>query len=153
MSKSQHRTVELRIPSKLNYEKIAMETASALARVEGFSKERVEDLKTAVSEAVINAIEHGHRQNTRMKVLVYLTVDAHAIEVQIHDRGKGKTPSMPRSAPSARKKIEGQEEPRGWGLFLIKNLVDEAEFVDEPNGKYTRLVIYFNKDGAGGSAA
>ena len=54
-------TVEVRLPSRLGFEKVAMSTASAVAKLMGFREERIDDLKTAVAEACINAIEHGNR--------------------------------------------------------------------------------------------
>ena len=58
-------SVEVRLPSRLGYEKVAMSTAAAVAKLMGFKPERVEDLKTAVAEACINAIEHGNLMNER----------------------------------------------------------------------------------------
>jgi serine/threonine-protein kinase RsbW len=45
--------------------------------------------------------------------------------------------------PDIDKKIHGEEDPRGMGMFLIQALVDEAEWVAGVNGKssYVRLVI------------
>jgi serine/threonine-protein kinase RsbW len=51
--------VEVRLPSRLGYEKGAMSTAASVAKLMGFREDRIEDLKTAVAEACINAIEHG----------------------------------------------------------------------------------------------
>ena len=56
-------SVEVRLPSRLGYEKVAMSTAAAVAKLMGFRDDRVEDLKTAVAEACINAMEHGNRLN------------------------------------------------------------------------------------------
>ena len=47
--------VELRLPSRLGFEKVAMSTAASLAALMGFEPDRIEDLKTAISEACINA--------------------------------------------------------------------------------------------------
>ena len=60
MSKVKSTSVEVRLPSQLGYEKVAMSTAAAVAKLMGFREDRVEDLKTAVAEACINAIEHGN---------------------------------------------------------------------------------------------
>ena len=49
------------IPSTMRSEKTVMKKVAAIDRDTGFSKDRVQDLKTAVSEAYINAIEHGNR--------------------------------------------------------------------------------------------
>ena len=54
-------SVEVRLPSRLGFEKIAMGTAASMAKLMGFSEDRIQDLKTAVAEACINAIEHGNQ--------------------------------------------------------------------------------------------
>ena len=54
-------TIEVSLPNRFGYERVAMECASSFAGMIGFSPDRVEDLKTAVSEACLNAIEHGNR--------------------------------------------------------------------------------------------
>ena len=51
---------ELRLPTRLGFEKVAMNTAASAAQLMGFSEESVDDLKTAVAEACINSIEHGN---------------------------------------------------------------------------------------------
>ena len=53
--------IEVHIPSILGYEKVAMESAAAAAKIMGFHQSRIEDLKTAISEACSNAMEHGNR--------------------------------------------------------------------------------------------
>ena len=50
-------TVEVRLPSRLGFEKVAMSTAASVAKLMGFREERIDDLKTAIAEACINAIE------------------------------------------------------------------------------------------------
>ena len=50
----------LTFPSELGYERLARDTVAAFAVRLGFDSERVENLKTALSEACINAIEHGN---------------------------------------------------------------------------------------------
>ena len=50
-----------------------MDTASSLARRMGFGGDRVEALRTAIAEAVTNAIEHGNEHDSDMRVLVMLT--------------------------------------------------------------------------------
>jgi serine/threonine-protein kinase RsbW len=146
MSPVKPTTVEVRLPSRLGYEKVAMSTAAAVAALMGFGMERIEDLKTAVAEACINAIEHGNRLNENCSVGVVLSAADDALEVKVIDDGKGLTKMPPR--PDIDRKIHGQQEPRGMGVFLIQALVDEAEWVEAANGKssYVRLVIRLKKD-------
>jgi len=148
MSAPQPTTVEVRLPSRLGYEKVAMSTASAVAKLMGFREDRVEDLKTAVAEACINAIEHGNRLNEKLSVGVVLSVDADSLEVKVIDDGKGMK-GRP-TKPDIDRKMHGDEDPRGMGMFLIQALVDEAEWVAGANGmsSYVRLVIRLDKEAA-----
>ena len=137
---------ELRLPSRLGFEKVAMDTAASVASLMGFTPDRVEDLKTAVAEACINAIEHGNQLNESLSVHVILVMDAESLEVKIHDQGVGVDQSE-HAVPDIDRKMAGEEEPRGMGMFLIQALVDEVEYVQQPEGSYARLVIHLNADG------
>jgi len=149
MTESKSTTVEVRLPSRMGYEKVAMGTASAVAKLMGFREDRIEDLKTAVAEACINAIEHGNRLNEKLSVGVVLSSDADSLEVKVIDDGTG-TKKHPGKLerPDIDRKMLGEEDPRGMGMFLIQALVDEAEWVAGTDGKssYVRLVIRLDKD-------
>jgi serine/threonine-protein kinase RsbW len=135
--------IELRLPSRLGYEKVAMNTAASVARLMGFTEERVEDLKTAVAEACINAMEHGNKLDDSLSVGVVLSMDADSLEVKVTDTGEG--PAGTHAAPDIDKKMHGEEDARGMGMFLIQALVDEAEWVSAPpTGSYARMVIHLN---------
>ena len=142
-------TVEVRVPSRMGFEKVAMSTAASVAKLMGFRDDRIEDLKTALAEACINAIEHGNRLNEKLSVGVVLSAGVDALEVKVMDDGKGmKTQPGKQKKPDIDRKMRGEEEPRGMGMFLIQSLVDEAEWVagDEANSSYVRLVIRLDKD-------
>ncbi len=140
--------VEIRLPSRLGYEKVAMGTAASVAKLMGFPEDRIEDLKTAIAEACINAIEHGNKLNENLSVGVILSSNAESLEVKVIDNGSGiqKEPAK----PDIDRKILGEEDPRGLGMFLIQSLVDEAEWVKGSQGKdsYVRLVIRLDKESA-----
>jgi serine/threonine-protein kinase RsbW len=139
-------TVEVRLPSRLGFEKVAMSTAASVAKLMGFREERIDDLKTAIAEACINAIEHGNRLNEKLSVGVILSAGVDALEIKVMDDGKGMK-TQP-AKPDIDKKMHGEEDPRGMGMFLIQALVDEAEWVVGTNGKgsYVRLVIRLDKE-------
>jgi serine/threonine-protein kinase RsbW len=146
MSELKPTTVEVRLPSRLGYEKVAMSTAAAVAKLVGLRPDRIEDLKTAVAEACINAIEHGNRLNEKLSVGVVLSASDDVLEVKVIDDGKGIRSQPPK--PDIDRKMHGEEDPRGMGMFLIQALVDEAEWVAGIDGKssYVRLVIRLDKD-------
>ena len=146
MSERKTTNVEVRLPSRMGFEKVAMSTAASVAKLMGFRDDRVEDLKTAVAEACINAIEHGNRLNEKLSVGVILSAGVDSLEVKVIDDGKGMK-TQP-SKPDIDRKMLGEEDPRGMGMFLIQALVDEAEWVVGANGKgsYVRLVIRLDKE-------
>ena len=138
-------SVEVRIPSRLGFEKIAMSTAASMARMMGFSEDRVEDLKTAVAEACINAIEHGNHMDASIPVGVMLSMFPGELEVKVLDDGNGM--HKPPAKPDIDRKMTGEEEARGMGMFLIQALVDEVEWVPNPKGQsFVRLVIRINRE-------
>jgi serine/threonine-protein kinase RsbW len=138
--------LELHIPSVPGYEKVAMDFAASVARMMGIGDDRVEDLKTAVAEACLNAIEHGNRLDATMKVGVTLTVDDSRLQVAVRDEGRGDAPASDRGAPSIEAKMEGRDTSRGWGIFLIESLMDEVKFESTPEGgNQVRMVIHVDR--------
>jgi serine/threonine-protein kinase RsbW len=139
-------SIELRLPSRLGFEKVAMNTAASVAKLMGFGSERIEDLKTAVAEACINAMEHGNKFDEGLCVGVILSMGSDSLEVKVLDTGKG--PQSHIAAPDIDKKMHGEEEARGMGMFLIESLVDEVEWVSSPPaGSYARMVIRLHPAG------
>ena len=135
--------IELHIPSVIGSEKVAVETAASVAKKMGFSDDRVEDLKTAVAEACLNAIEHGNKMDTNTEVGITLTIEKEHLQVAVKDAGKGIDEIK---MPNIENKIEGKEETRGWGIFLIKSLMNEVKFETVPKGgNIVKMVIYLEK--------
>lgn len=140
------RVIELRLPSRLGYEKVAMDTASSLAKRMGFDGDRIEALRTAVAEAVTNAIEHGNEQDSAMKVTVMLTLRPDELIVDVADQGRksldtDQTHLTPRIEEAFDKTDKG-----GWGIWLIRELMDEVEFSTAPSGgNQIRMVIHLER--------
>jgi anti-sigma regulatory factor (Ser/Thr protein kinase) len=95
----------------------------------GLSQARLERLKTAVAEATMNAIEHGNGNRPEIPVEVEVTQNGDDIIVAISDQG-GETQAGDgdgdgnHEEPDLVQKLDGGQSPRGWGLFLIRNMVD-----------------------------
>jgi serine/threonine-protein kinase RsbW len=77
---------------------------------------------------------------------VVLSAGGDKLEVKVIDDGKGMTKQP--AKPDIDRKMQGEEGPRGMGMFLIQALVDEAEWVVGLDGKssYVRLVIRLDKE-------
>jgi serine/threonine-protein kinase RsbW len=109
----------------------------------GFTENRIEDLKTAVSEACLNAIEHGNKMDISTKVGITLTLEESKLQIAIKDEGKG-IGEIP--LPRIEDKIEGKDKTRGWGIFLIKSLMNEVKFEPSPEGgNVVKMFIYLEK--------
>lgn len=144
----EEKVIELSLPSKLGYERVAMDAASTLANRMGFHLDRVDALKTAISEAVTNAIEHGNQHDEGKKVVVMLNAREGELIVSVQDEGnKQLDPSSITKVPIINEKYrEGVEDRGGWGIWLIRELMDEVEITTAPSGgNQVRMVIHLER--------
>jgi serine/threonine-protein kinase RsbW len=88
-----------------------------------------EDVLLATGEALANAAEHGYRVRGTISLRVRIT--AERIEVHVTDDGQGFTP-RPRHAGT------NPYAPRGFGIHIMRTLMDSVEFHD--NGRHVRLI-------------
>jgi serine/threonine-protein kinase RsbW len=96
-------------------------------------------LLLAVVEGVNNAIVHGNKMVADKDITLEYNVNDEKIEFYITDSGKGfDFKSIPDPT-----KPENLERTHGRGIFLMKNLADEMEFI-EPGNK-VKLVFLLNK--------
>jgi anti-sigma regulatory factor (Ser/Thr protein kinase) len=117
------------LASEPGNERLAISRVAETASSAGISAERLERLKTAVAEATMNAIEHGNRNHAEIPVDVEIIQTGDEITVAISDQG-GAPVQDPASGGVVRDveiMLGGAPPPRGWGLFLIRNMVDAME--------------------------
>lgn len=100
---------------------------------------RLEQLKTAVAEATMNAMEHGNKNNPEIPVHVEVKSSPKLLSVHITDEG-GSAPIPDNPAPDLDLKLEGMQSPRGWGLFLIKQFVDEMNIITDEKHHTLELI-------------
>ena len=133
-------TIEVNLPNEIGYERIAMACSASFAKIVGFVPDRIEDLKTVVSEACLNAMEHGNKGHPDARVIITMDYKENAITVAVMDEGTG-VQKIP-AEPDIRKKIEKLEAPRGLGIFLIKQLADKVDLNQmTKDGHVVRMVI------------
>jgi serine/threonine-protein kinase RsbW len=134
-------SMELTLPSELGYEVIARDAVAAFARRLGISADRIEDLKTALSEACINAIEHGNSLEPGLRVQIYCRVEESQLVIEVVDHGV--SAFTPKGEPlTIVDKIAGVGSFRGMGLMLISQLCDEAGFVPRGSGNCFRFAFH-----------
>jgi serine phosphatase RsbU (regulator of sigma subunit)/anti-sigma regulatory factor (Ser/Thr protein kinase) len=126
----------------------------AMARVEravaelGLDSARIERLKTAVAEATMNAMEYGNEYRADRPVKIRVVHSADRLRVQVTDQGGGGELAPPET-PDLEAKLEGRQKPRGWGLFLIEKMVDEARVTSDEGGHTLELALRLEGGGDG----
>lgn len=131
-------TIEINLPSKIGYERVAMASSAALARLGGLDAARIEDLKSAVAEACINAMQHGNKWRPEARVVVSLNLSDDRFTVSVTDQGNG-VPDVP-EYPGIMKIIEENVSPRGLGVFMIQHLVDKVRFNQTADGGHKMIM-------------
>ena len=132
---SDKHSIEVNLPSKIGYERIAIASSAALAKMGGVPAARVEDLKSAVAEACINAMQHGNHWRLEARVVVKMNLSDDRVVISVTDQGDGIS-EIPKY-PGILKIIEENASPRGLGVFMIQQLVDEIKFNQSADGGHT----------------
>ena len=71
-----------------------------------------------------------------------LTVSASPTELTVQVVDQGGAHRAPRAeAPDIEAKLAGLQTPRGWGLFLMRAMVDELEVTSDGDERTVELVI------------
>lgn len=136
-----HTLAEFSLPSEPGNEKTAMAEIANLIQPLNLPETLLERVKTAVAESTMNAMEHGNQYQADLPVQISVYYTQEKLRVRIIDQGPGpdfETPEL----PDLEAKLEGLQSPRGWGLFLIKNMVDELQISGEAG--FNQLDLIFN---------
>jgi anti-sigma regulatory factor (Ser/Thr protein kinase) len=91
----------------------------------------------------MNAMEHGNHYRADQPVVVRVITDDERIRVQVVDRG-APAPDRHAETPDLEAKLAGLQRPRGWGLFLIKNMVDEMQETTDGDDHVLELVLHLD---------
>lgn len=137
------------MPSQPGNERKVMEQVADFVTELNLPVSQVERLKTAVSEATMNAMEHGNHYQADLAVNVKVLASPEDLVVQITDHGGGQR-IFETETPDLEAKLAGLQTPRGWGLFLIKNMVDEMNINADADHHTIELIIH-RKEGEHGS--
>ena len=127
--------VELTLPVLPDMELAATKTAEVVAKHMDLSDEKSAEISMALIEACINAFEHS---GTNKQIEIHFRIKEDVLEIQVTDRGKGFDESKV-NIPKIEEKIVSDRK-RGWGLQLIKELMDK-ELKNDINNNKTELMI------------
>ena len=122
-------TVELKLPILKDMELVATHTSDVVAKHMNLSEEKSAEISMALIEACINAFEHS---DSNKQIEIHFRIKGDELEIQVTDKGKGFDESKVK-IPKIEEKI-GSDYKRGWGLQLIKELMDTVEFESSSEG-------------------
>jgi serine/threonine-protein kinase RsbW len=138
---------ELAIPMGEETELIAAHTVEQIARRFNFQPEAINQIKTALIEACINATEHS--LSTDRKIYQRFRLESDRLVVTVSSRGLLVPEKHLETGAQGRSNGNHQGENgkgrRGWGLKLIRTLMDEVEFERVDDGTRLRMTKYLRK--------
>jgi serine phosphatase RsbU (regulator of sigma subunit)/anti-sigma regulatory factor (Ser/Thr protein kinase) len=141
---------EFELPSAPGNEREAIERVATVVAGLGLDAARLERLKTAVGEATMNAMEHGNAYRADRPVSIRVLHSGDRLRVEVSDLGAAAEVN-PAAAPDLGAKLAGEQTPRGWGLFLIEKMIDEANVTGDGDRRTLELVMYLRGGDDGGA--
>jgi len=125
------------VPMIMDMELAVSKTAETLAIMSRFSHDQVDEIRHAVIEACINAIEHS--RSIDRKIYLRFSLFDDRMEISVRDRGIGFDVDKVET-PNLRQKLQSGSRKRGWGLMLIHNLMDDVRIETEASGTSITMV-------------
>ncbi len=136
---------ELVLPMEEDAELLAVQTLEQVARRVSVPPETLNQIKTALVEACINATEHS--LSPERKIYQQFRVASDHLTITVASRGVAlphlSGVNLKENAP-ARDDSADLNERRGWGLQLIRTLMDEVVFERVDDGTRLRMTKYFS---------
>jgi len=138
--------VELRIPARPEFLCLARLAVAAIASHMNFDVDAIEDIKTGVGEACTNAIQHASGSGTDREIQIVCSLQAEQLVVEVRDAGAGFDPALCTGQIDLDKCAPESLPDSGYGLLLIKALMDEFHCVTRPGaGTLVRMVKRCNR--------
>jgi serine/threonine-protein kinase RsbW len=137
---------QLVFPMGADNELLAASAVEQVARRLNFTAEAINQIKTAVVEACINASEHSLSPDR--KIYQRFQVENDRLSITISSRGilpvnfMGNSQGEEETATGESQTSAGR---RGWGLKLIQTLMDEVEFERVDEGTSLRMTKYLRQ--------
>lgn len=129
--------IKLEFPSRSCNEAFARTAAAAFAAQLDPTLEELEDIKTAVSEAVTNAIVHGYPDSIGRVALRMRIIKGSTLEISIRDWGRGIADVEQAMTPLF---STGGQERSGMGFTIMGSFMDKLRVRSTP-GKGTTVVM------------
>jgi serine/threonine-protein kinase RsbW len=135
------RRVRLILPRRPHAELLAGQALEHLGVAAGFAHDTLAEVRLAVVEACLNALEYGGGE-VEVELVAHRN-EAEWLEVLVTDRGPGFDPAVVKR-PRLDEKLHA-ERKRGWGLELMRRLMDEVEIQSRPGFTQVRMTRRLRK--------
>ena len=137
MKKNALNEVTLTFPSRSSNEGFARSAAACFAAQMDPTLNELEDIKTAVSEAVTNAIVHGYPDAIGTVTMKMRVCPGNILELTVKDKGRG----IP-DVEKARQPMftTGGEERSGMGFTIMESFMDQL-LVRSVTGRGTTVTM------------
>ncbi|MDR1138684.1 MAG: anti-sigma F factor [Clostridiales bacterium] len=94
--------------------------------------DQINDIKTAVSEAVTNAIVHGYDEDPNCIVTIQVQIEDSVVHIKVQDKGVGIPDIAQARVPLYSTKAD--QERSGMGLTVIESYMDTMDIKSDANG-------------------
>ncbi len=138
--KAKSNEYEMVVPMGDDTELIAAHAVEEIARRHRFKPAAINQIKTALVEACINAGEHSLSPDR--KLYQKFSIEDNKIVITISNRGITLPATIGKNSAAAEDPSDGR---RGWGLRLIRSLMDEVNFEQVDDGTKITMVKYVEK--------
>jgi len=131
--------VVLHLPVVPNVELVAAKAVETVGGALGMHQTGIEAASVAIVEACLNAMEHGGGQMV-VRMSSENPEGKSCLVIEVEDQGEGFDPAeAPRNSAS---RVHGCTSKRGWGLTLIRELMDEVQIRSNPGQSLVRMRKY-----------
>jgi serine/threonine-protein kinase RsbW len=135
----ERRVIEVDIPSDVQYiEKVVELVQRECALMRFGARQLMLNLPVALTEALSNAILRGNNDDPAKHVHVTARVDRARLVIEVVDQGPGFDLDQCTLDPTTPGNVDRED---GRGLFLMRQLMDGVERLDDARGNMVRLIM------------
>lgn len=138
--------LSLSVPGTVDHLARIREFVTDNARSAGFSESDVDDIVLALDEAVANIVEHAYEGSTlpenEQSIRLTIECDGKRFRVLLQDRGIPYDPTATETISREESKRKGERgDDGGWGLYMIRELMDEISYSYDPQSGNSLEII------------
>ena len=128
---------DLTVPMTADAELVAARAVEQVAENMDFDPKSIDQIRLAIIEACINAFEHSGSEDRN--VYINFIGQEDRLLIVVRDFGRGFDP-MDVPEPVIKNKLSAMGNKRGWGVMLIRKMMDEVVFEDASPGTKDREI-------------